>query len=311
MKVFAKVVILAVLFATFIAVIKAATFEDKINNLLHHVEEEFDALADSTSFESHSLTVDLKESNEWWVQLKVTPSAKSVTVQWEGHSVEATSPSWDSSNQYFTAKIHDPLKINRGTPVKFIVHKLNGGTVEFTRSWLENNSGGGSSSGGGDSGKLPGQEPGKKVYEGYATWYDAHAAGTPVCRTNPKYCGAPSDMTVGLGNIGPCGKGKGTCQNCLRGYCDSPGCTPPQCGKAGCGRKIKIWCIDSQGCKTNQPIVMTVNSFCPSKHPCNTCKGSENPCARKDHIDLCQATFDAIANYQPSAKGLKIAYQPL
>ncbi|KAL9651992.1 hypothetical protein ABK040_000334 [Willaertia magna] len=254
-----------------------------------------------------------KESNEWWIQLKVTPNAKSVTVQWGGHSVTATRPSWDHTHQFFTAKTH--IKIPKGTKVTFIIHKLNGsGSTKVTKSWLGKAPAApssGSGSGSGSGGKLPGQVAGKKVYPGFATHYDAHAAGTPVCRTSPKYCGAPSDKIKGLGKVGPCGTGKGKCQNCLKGYCDKPGCFPPSCGKAGCGRKIKIWCVDSQGCKTNQPIIMTVNSFCPSRHPCNTCKGKDNPCARSDHIDLCDPTFYAIANFQPSAKGIKIAYQPL
>ena len=133
--------------------------------------------------------------------------------------------------------------------------------------------------------------------------------------TETKFCGAPSDQFDGLGvKVGPCwgASASKTCQNCQRGYCFGPSCKAPSCRKGGCGKKLKIWCDDPEpgACKEpKKPVVMTVNNVCPKSHPCNTCKGKDNPCARKNHIDLCQNTFFEIAHFQPRTEGLKIRYE--
>lgn len=114
-----------------------------------------------------------------------------------------------------------------------------------------------------------------------------------------------------------CSVGAGTCQNCDKGYCVWPVCMAPSCfsptggHNKTCNIQLKIWCYDDApgACSSFQPVVMTINNICPKTHPCNTCKGSANSCARKDHFGLCEATFFAIAAKQPRAKGLRIAYQ--
>ena len=53
---------------------------------------------------------------------------------------------------------------------------------------------------------------------------------------------------------------------------------------------------------------MTVTNACPQYNPCNTCKGDENPCRPgKNHIDLCDKSFEAIAHSHLQPKeGIKI-----
>ncbi|KAF0983869.1 hypothetical protein FDP41_007784 [Naegleria fowleri] len=263
------------------------------------------------------------ESNGWWVQLKVSPPGVTQRIRvtilsqtGQTHTLDATSPSWDSTRSYFTAQ--SPQEIPSNSQVKFTVMKRNGRVVPLSMQWRIGNSVSSSSRGGGNSGNggngVKSSSSGRNIAN--ATWYDETAAGTPVCGFKTKYCGAPSDAFKGLGvRVGPCwgGTSSSTCQNCAKGYCFGPSCVPPQCKKGGCGIKIKLWCVDpSEGaCKTSEPIIMTVNNMCPKSHPCNTCKGKQNPCARSNHLDLCASTFFALANHQPRTEGLKIAYQVL
>ena len=81
-----------------------------------------------------------------------------------------------------------------------------------------------------------------------------------------------------------------------------------------CGNRYKITCEDDgRGyCRSQGAcVVMTVTNACPQHNPCNTCKGSSNPCqAGKNHVDLCDKTFDAIAyrDKQPG-EGIKITVE--
>ena len=260
------------------------------------------------------------ESNSWWIQLHSTEPAKYIKVSYKTSSgqrvsVTAKRPSWDSAHNYFTCSA--PAEIPNNALTTFTLIKMNGKRQTMSMKFYNRNSvsssGASSHSGGHSHGSNPSSSgSGHKI--AYATWYDQTAAGTPVCGFKTKYCGAPSDQFEGLGErVGPCsgGSASSTCQNCQRGYCYGPKCVAPHCKHGGCNKKLKIWCVDTApgACKTTKPIIMTINNICPKRHPCNTCKGGENPCARKDHLDLCESTFFAIANHQPRAKGLKIAFE--
>ncbi|KAG2393525.1 hypothetical protein C9374_007056 [Naegleria lovaniensis] len=284
--------------------------------------ELFDTLTDLSPKPPTTLTIQ-PESNGWWIQLKVTPPrvTKRIRVTFSSggqtETVFATSPSWDSTQSYFTAKTTKEIPTN--SQVKFTVIKQNGKAVRVSMQWRKGNRASlrsSSSNSNNDKGGSKGSSDasGRKI--AYATWYDEKAAGTPVCGFKTNYCGAPSDAFKGLGErVGPCwgASASKTCQNCAKGYCYGPSCQAPQCKKGGCGIKIKLWCADTApgACKTSEPIIMTVNNVCPKSHPCNTCKGKHNPCARSNHLDLCQNTFFALANHQPRRKGLRIAYQVL
>ena len=78
-----------------------------------------------------------------------------------------------------------------------------------------------------------------------------------------------------------------------------------------CGNRYKITCIDDDSgyCRSNGAcVVMTVTNACPQYNPCNSCKGEENPCRPgRNHVDLCDKTFDAIAYRDKQPKeGIRI-----
>ena len=147
------------------------------------------------------------------------------------------------------------------------------------------------------------------------THYSPSQAGSPICSNRDTYCGAPSDGSAfWFGGLCHCSGNDPTCKN---GYCyDCNGANEcksdcPSCPTSICGHRFRITCLDPHGkgyCRSQGAAInMTVTNACPQYNPCNTCK-SNNPCrANYNHIDLCDATFDAIAyrNRQP-AEGIMI-----
>ena len=154
-----------------------------------------------------------------------------------------------------------------------------------------------------------------------ATHYSPSQAGTRICPNYDNHCGAPSDGSqFWQGGICTCG---GSDPKCSGGYCyqcnGANECQKecPSCPQTMCGRRFRLTCLDPYGkgyCRYNNAQVnMTVTNACPQYNPCNTCKGSANPCRNNyNHIDLCDPTFDAIAHAdrQP-AEGITIGVDPI
>lgn len=100
----------------------------------------------------------------------------------------------------------------------------------------------------------------------------------------------------------------GACGGC--GDRTPPGCPYKQLCQAGQinnGGQMCIQCTGSN-CKTNKWIEVKIADACPHDHPCNTCKGSENPCvaSQGNHLDLCDPTYHYLATKQGSWEGFSI-----
>eukprot|EP01120_Amphizonella_sp_Union-15-10_P016399 TRINITY_DN863_c0_g1_i1.p1 TRINITY_DN863_c0_g1~~TRINITY_DN863_c0_g1_i1.p1 ORF type:complete len:213 (-),score=32.36 TRINITY_DN863_c0_g1_i1:60-611(-) len=149
------------------------------------------------------------------------------------------------------------------------------------------------------------------VLTGTATYFSWPSGGNS-CGTTDSYCVAISDgwdalwtdvlrIPTKCGYIPNCNEGCSTC--CQRA---GPSCPYSSLCHAN-GGYICVRCIDGDICKTGNWIKVAIADACPQHHPCNTCKGSENPCAEGlPHIDLCSNAFFAIAKYQPSWEGLSV-----
>jgi len=137
---------------------------------------------------------------------------------------------------------------------------------------------------------------------GYVSWSVNYDGG---------YCGAVSEgLFRDLGVSGGCGSstcspnGNG-CNNC----CDESKISPPQCPyQSLCtpesgqqARYICVRCNEGSVCKHRDWVRIGISEACPSAHPCNSCKGYNNPCANgKKTIDLCETSFWEIYSGQVS-----------
>lgn len=98
---------------------------------------------------------------------------------------------------------------------------------------------------------------------------------------------------------------RGSCSSC--GYHHAPSCPYGELCHAN-GGHLCVKCTDSSSvCKHNNWLRVQIADACPSDHPCNTCKGSENPCAQgRPHVDLCDGAFYNIAHYQTGWQGINV-----
>eukprot|EP01102_Stenamoeba_stenopodia_P003748 TRINITY_DN13903_c0_g1_i1.p1 TRINITY_DN13903_c0_g1~~TRINITY_DN13903_c0_g1_i1.p1 ORF type:complete len:212 (+),score=28.47 TRINITY_DN13903_c0_g1_i1:37-636(+) len=150
------------------------------------------------------------------------------------------------------------------------------------------------------------------VLNGTATYYTWPSGGNS-CNVNSGMCVAPSDgwdalWTEALGisskcdYVPPCDY---SCDVCCQK--PGPGCPYDQLCSAN-GGSFCVRCIDdSSVCKSYDFVRVQIADACPSDHPCNTCKGDENPCAEGlPHIDLCEEAFFTIALQQITWEGIAI-----
>ncbi len=167
--------------------------------------------------------------------------------------------------------------------------------------------------------EVPPELAARYTWTATATHYTPAQGGHAICGEESGHCGAPSDGSAfWIGGTCTCG---GSDPTCSRGYCyqchGANECQSecPSCPTEICGKKFKITCVDPFGqgyCKyLGASVVMTVTNACPQYNPCNTCK-NPNPCrGGYNHIDLCDATFTAIAipSKQPG-EGIMIGVDP-
>lgn len=109
---------------------------------------------------------------------------------------------------------------------------------------------------------------------------------------------------------------KDKCDNkSCRGSCDfccaqpGPGCDYGKLCSANGGGYLCVRCVDTRSkvCRHHNWRRVKIADACPRYHPCNTCKGKQNPCAQgRAHVDLCDATYNNIAYRQPDWKGLNV-----
>jgi len=159
------------------------------------------------------------------------------------------------------------------------------------------------------------QEVGGVTLRGTATHYDWAGGGGNTCEISDPMCAAPSDGWDALWSGALKMKSKCTNESCF-GTCKScckkpgPGCHYHEEGGlcTANGGYLCVRCVDKRKgvCKNSKWIKVRISDACPRYHPCNTCKGKENPCAQGlRNIDLCDGAYAAIANIkkQPDWKG--------
>lgn len=97
----------------------------------------------------------------------------------------------------------------------------------------------------------------------------------------------------------------GSCNSC--GRIHAPSCPYSELCSAN-GGHLFVRCVDSGGvCKHHNWLRVDIADACPRDHPCNTCKGAENPCQEgMAHVDLCDGAFYQIMNVQPSWQGARV-----
>jgi len=150
----------------------------------------------------------------------------------------------------------------------------------------------------------------------FATHYDWPSGGN-TCNKKDPMCVAVSDgfdalWTQALHIPTKCSDTSctGDCATkcCFSGGPKGPGCPYDKLCSANHGSLCVRCTATAAGvCKHKRWIKVSITEACPRYHPCNTCKGSQNPCAEgRATVDLCNAAFNNIASSQPSWQGLPI-----